>query len=124
MSLLGRLQSKMLNYQEINNIQDAEFSVFSQWGEDGIIQLLINRIPIENKIFIEFDVGSYKESNTLFLLLNNNWQGLIIDCKDNHIKFLEKTEILWKYNINSIKAFITKDNINDLIINNSSFAVI
>ena len=27
-----------------SNIQDAEFKVFSQWGEDGIIQYLINKI--------------------------------------------------------------------------------
>ena len=61
------------------NIQDAEFRVFSQWGEDGIIQYLINKLPIKNKVFIEFGVEDYTEANTRFLLENDNWSGLVMD---------------------------------------------
>src|SRR6202140_4386276 len=53
------------------------FKVFSQWDEDGIIQYLINKIPIENRTFIEFGGENYEESTTRFLLLNNHWQGLV-----------------------------------------------
>jgi hypothetical protein len=70
--------------RQLDNVTDAplnthEFRVFSQWGEDGIIQYLISRIKISHKIFVEFGVENYAESNTRFLLINNNWSGLIID---------------------------------------------
>lgn len=61
------------------NIQEAEFRVFSQWGEDGIIQYLVSRVPIEHPVFVEFEVEDYRESNTRFLLENNYWEGLVID---------------------------------------------
>ncbi|MDI6739908.1 MAG: hypothetical protein QME74_06045, partial [Candidatus Edwardsbacteria bacterium] len=60
----------------LKSIQDAEFKVYSQFGDDGIIQYLISQIPIENKSFIEFGVQDYTESNTRFLLKNDNWRGL------------------------------------------------
>ena len=55
---------------------DSEFAVFSQWGEDGIIQYLIDRVPLETKTFIEFGVEDYTESNTRFLMMHDNWSGL------------------------------------------------
>ena len=60
-------------------LADAEFQVFSQFGEDGIIQHLVNKVPIENDVFVEFGVEDYTESNTRFLLVNDNWRGLVID---------------------------------------------
>lgn len=68
------------------HLYDMEFKVFSQWGEDGIIQFILSKVPIENEIFIEFGVEDYRESNTRFLLMNNNWSGLIIDADDNFMK--------------------------------------
>ena len=89
--------------------------MFSQWGEDGIIQYLISKIQIKNKIFIEFGVQNYRESNTRFLLINNNWKGLIMDSGVDHINFLNRRDIKWRCNIDAIRIFITKDNINKII---------
>ena len=113
--LLGQIYSKLnesLNYKDIN---DKEFKIFSQWGEDGIIDYLVSNISIENKTFIEFGVEDYKEANTKFLLLNKNWQGLIIDSSIKNIKSIKQENIYWKYDLTAINAFITKDNINKLI---------
>lgn len=99
------------------SINEAEFKVFSQWGEDGIIQYLINKLPIENKVFIEFGVEDYRESNTKFLLKNNNWSGLILDGSSNHIEKIKNSDFYWKYDLVAKKVFITKSNI-DKVINN------
>ncbi len=99
----------------IKTLDDVEFQVFSQRGEDGIIQYLINKIEIPNKIFIEFGVETYTESNTRFLLINNNWSGLVIDGSKDHINFIKNDYIYWKYDITAVQSFITKDNINNLI---------
>jgi hypothetical protein len=99
----------------LNSIQEAEFKVFSQWGDDGIIQYLINHIDIKNKIFVEFGVENYTESNTRFLLMNNNWKGLVMDGSESHINFIKSDPIYWKYGLIAKKAFITAENINSLI---------
>jgi len=102
----------------IENIQDAEFKIFSQWGDDGIIQYLIHKLNVKNKIFIEFGVEIYRESNTRFLLMNDNWKGLVIDGSQENINFIKKDELYWRYELTAVCSFITTDNINQLFINN------
>ena len=52
----------------LNDLHDAEFKVFSQFGEDGILQYLIREAEVLEKenTFIEFGVQDYSESNTRF----------------------------------------------------------
>lgn len=106
---LGRIENR-----QINKIYSTEFKVFSQWGEDGIIQYLLNNIKIDKKIFIEFGVENYTESNTRFLLINNNWSGLVLDGNQENINFIKHDEIYWKYNLKAEYAFITAENINNI----------
>lgn len=112
---LGSWHSRYLMSANIKSLRDAEFKVFSQWGEDGIIQYLIQQVPIENEIFIEFGVQDYRESNTRFLLTHNNWSGLIIDGSTAHIDFVRSGAYNWRYDLDAISAFITRDNVNTVI---------
>ena len=112
--LIGSIKNKGI----VNNLIEVEFKVFSQFGEDGIIQYLINSIPIENKIFIEFGVENYKESNTRFLLINNNWKGLLIDSDEKSINSIKNDDIYWKHDIKAVCEFITKENINSIFSSN------
>ena len=99
----------------VENIHDVEFSVFSQWGDDGIIQYLIHILDIKNETFIEFGVGNYMEANTRFLLVNNNWKGLIFDGSEKNMTYVHQDAISWKFDITAKPLFITKDNINGAI---------
>jgi hypothetical protein len=96
-------------------LADAEFQVFSQFGEDGIIQHLINKVPVANDVFVEFGVEDYTESNTRFLLVNDNWRGLVLDGSDAHKRWLESHPTGWRHEIEAVTAFIDSDNINRLI---------
>ena len=101
--------------KKISQLEEVEFQVFSQFGEDGIIQWLIHNVEIENKIFVEFGVEDYVEANTRFLLMNNNWSGLVIDGSNENIRSIKEWKYLWKYDLQAIAEFITKDNINQII---------
>jgi hypothetical protein len=114
MNGLQCMQSMLAN-DNIKKLSDAEFKVYSQWGEDGIIAFLVSKLEIENNVFIEFGVENYTESNTRFLLKQFNWSGLVIDGSKDNIDYINNDEIMWKYNLTALKAFITKDNINELI---------
>jgi hypothetical protein len=96
-------------------LADAEFQVFSQFGEDGIIQHLVSKVPIDNDVFVEFGVEDYTESNTRFLLVNDNWRGLVLDGSDAHQRWLESHPTGWRHEIQAVTAFIDRDNINGLI---------
>ena len=119
LTLIGKLHiERVENIKKIHSLKEVEFKVFSQFGVDGIIQYLINKIKIPNEIFIEFGASDYLESNTRFLLMNNNWKGLIIDGSKEYIDFIKKDRIYYRHQLTAIQSFITKDNINDLIKSN------
>lgn len=120
MLLNGRLLCRQnANLGALASIAEAEFSVFSQWGDDGIIQWLLRHIEFPNRTFIEFGVEDYRESNTRFLMMNNNWAGLVIDGSPGNIDRVTESEYFWKYDLQAISAFITAENINELILSSS-----
>lgn len=101
--------------KEINSLEEAEFQVFSQFGQDGIIQWLIHNVELGERTFVEFGVENYMESNTRFLMMNNNWKGLVIDGNEKNIDSIKNWKDFWKYDLTAVAGFITKDNINDII---------
>ena len=51
----GRIWSQLLlQNKNIKSLHAAEFIVFSQLWDDGILQYLINSLEIDNKTFVEF----------------------------------------------------------------------
>ena len=97
-----------------DRIRDAEFRVFSQWGEDGIIQYLVGRTEIPQKTFIEFGVEDYGESNTRFLLLKDDWRGLVIDGSAENIQEIRSSPWAWRHALTSRQAFVDTANVNAL----------
>jgi hypothetical protein len=112
---VGALESRLLRNVPPATLRDAEFRVFSQFGEDGIIQYLIQRVEIENEVFVEFGVEDYSEANTRFLLVHDNWRGLVMDGGGAHEAFLKRTGLDWRHDIEGKTAFVDRDNINGLI---------
>ena len=110
------LQAKLLLEHRMvhppKNIHDAEFKVFSQWGEDGIIQWIISKLPSPKPVFIEFGVEDYLESNTRFLLLNNNWKGMILDGSKVKMEYVRSKNFYWRHDLQAISVFVDKNNID------------
>lgn len=113
--LKGQSLARAIEPDKYKTLREYGFKVYSQWDEDGIIQYLIKRIPIENKIFVEFGVENYEESNTRFLLKNNDWTGLVIDGNKKNIDFIRTDNIYWQHTLEAVHSFITKENINTTI---------
>ena len=49
-----------------------------------------------------------------FLLENDNWSGLLIEADKEKVEEIKK-RFYWKYNINVMNEFITKENINQIL---------
>jgi hypothetical protein len=95
-------------------IRDTEFKVYSQFGDDGIIQYLISHLPVI-PTFVEFGVEDYTEANTRFLLLHNLWRGLILDGRPDLDSVVMAQGLPMLHDLEVRSAFITAENINDLI---------
>ncbi|WP_254639965.1 hypothetical protein [Chitinophaga sp. GbtcB8] len=114
--LLGKMLSRQNKaLQQVSDLAETEFRVFSQTGDDGIIQYLISKAEISDNTFVEFGVENYIESNTRFLLVNDNWSGLVIDGSEKHINFIKTDDIYYQHDLTTLCAFITSENINELI---------
>jgi len=79
-------------------MKQFEKKVYSQNGEDGIIEEIFNRIGTTNKFFVEFGVQSGSECNTR-LLRKHGWTGVWMDSSYE--------------NTNVHKVFLTVENINE-----------
>lgn len=101
--------------KSIYDFDDVEFSCFSQYGEDGIIDWLVSKLPMIPKKFVEFGVEDYYESNTRLLLQLRNWQGLIMDGSNDYIQDIKAQDISWRHHVDAICEYITKENINSLL---------
>jgi hypothetical protein len=114
--LTGRLLASQVR-ANAKNFREAEFKVFSQFGDDGIIQYLIARldIPAELSTFIEFGVQDYSESNTRFLLMNDNWRGLVMDGDQNNMESLKARDMYWRHDLTALCRWIDRDNINAIL---------
>jgi len=55
------------------------------------------------------------ESNTRFLIMNNNWKGFVMDGSEQSMDRLKNQNWYWKYSLKQKAVFITKENINELL---------
>ncbi len=103
-------------YSQSKRITHFHRSVFTQNGEDGIIEEIFNRIGVTNEFFVEFGVHGVKNNSTFLLV--KGWNGLWIGGKDEGEKLvskkfrsmIERNKLLYR------RSWITKDNIQDIFL--------
>lgn len=111
----GRILSELHRNKPGSRLADYEFKVFSQWGEDGILQHLTAHLDIAHRNFIEFGVEDFYESNCRFLMMKDHWQGFVIDGSPANIVRLQRSYFYWMYQLDAVASFITKDNVASLL---------
>ena len=112
----GKILSTLNSQKNATKLSDYEWKIFSQWGEDGIIDFLVSEVSIVNKTFIEFGVENFSESNCRYLLMQSDWNGFVIDGSQKNIEKLKNSDYFWKYDLQALVAFIDINNINELLI--------
>jgi hypothetical protein len=117
--LQGRIAAAQIAARDrISHLGDVEFRVCSQFGEDGIIEWLCHKIPKISRSFIEFGAENFAEANTRFLIENRGWRGLVMDGNAAYIDNLRQEALYWRHDLTAVAAFITVENINQIITEN------
>ena len=99
------------NYINIKSLNELDYKVYSQNGEDGIIDYLISQLNIQKPKFIEIGVGDYTEANTRFLFERTSCEGLIVDIINNFETEVKKNLSIWKGNLKIVEKKIEPQNL-------------
>ena len=107
------------HYSKVNYLADADYKVFSQTGEDGIIDYLLYSLDIKVPQFVEIGVGDYRESNTRYIFEKNCCRGMIIDKNPNLKNKVSKIVKLWKGDLTIIETTVKSSDIVNILSSNN-----
>ena len=108
-------------YDQYSNIEDAELKIFSQNGEDGIIDFLVTKLNIKKPSFVEIGIGDYSEANTRLLYEMYYGEGLVVDINKNLKEKVSSNVSIWRGNLNVLEKSITSKNIKEILSNYVNF---
>jgi hypothetical protein len=127
-SLHQQLQVQMLNQYRLlkhqNNLppfSETGFRVYSQFEEDGLLLYIFAVIGFQSKKVVEMCCGGGVECMATNLIINHGFEGFLFDGNSVNVAnanafFKSKQDCL--LNTPHIQhAWITKENVNDLLIN-------
>ena len=103
---------RVRSLSKVENLEEAEFRVFSQWGEDGIIQYLISKAPGEWKEAFE-DKGLIQPNGGSILGCANYWFSNNLHKQYDESVFLETINDIFLDNQDKLKSrllTINRDN--------------
>ncbi|HKK63563.1 MAG TPA: hypothetical protein VJ951_13440 [Bacteroidales bacterium] len=108
-----------LRDENLPELSDTGFRVFSQFEEDGKLLFVFSLIGMTNKTFVEIGSDDGVNSNSANLYFNFGWRGLFIDGNKKSVKrgrkFFSKFPHPWHYKPKFICASVNRENVNELI---------
>ena len=119
---LSHILSIRKTYSEIDNLGNVDYKIFSQNGEDGIIDYLLSQLKIDKAKFLEIGVGDYSECNTRFLFQRISGEGTIIDSIDNFEQKVKKNIKKWMGNLTILNQEVNSNNILEILSKNNSLS--
>ena len=117
--MLGQaaILSSRSKYESYKLLWDSEVKVFSQWGEDGIIDFLLTCLNISKPKIVEFGVGEFKECNSRFTAEFRNASVYMVDSNKNLVNYVKKLDLFWKNSLFPVTDFITPKSAKEHILN-------
>jgi hypothetical protein len=89
----------------LSNLKEYESQVYSQCGEDGVLQRIFDCIGTTNKTFVEFGAWDGQHlSNTANLRINQAWSGLLMEGSDRADGELVMQEFVNAENVEGLLA--------------------
>ncbi len=102
---------------EPEDLRIFEKKIYSQNGEDGIIQEIFHRIGYSNRFFVEFGVQDGLECNCRRLATEEGWHGLFMEMDGKDFGRLSSNYSNFS-TICCAQQIVTSSNIEELLENN------
>jgi hypothetical protein len=92
-----------------------EFGAFSQHGEDGILDYLIQNLRESDKYFLEIAAGDGLENCTAWLALARKWSGVMVEGHKLSAEHCRKVYHQRIWNVLVRNCYVNTDNIKELL---------
>lgn len=102
------------SHSKVKNLWDSEVKVYSQWGEDGILDYICEIIALAKPRFLEIGAGNFLECNSRFIAEFRNASVVAVDARADLLS-APLHSLKWKNHIELVHEWITPDNINSII---------
>jgi hypothetical protein len=86
----------------VRDLHDHREKHYSQNGEDGVIERLMEILGPTNRYYVEIGTGDGTECNTRYLR-ERRWTGIMLDCANEDVS------------IGLHREFVTAENVNDVL---------
>jgi hypothetical protein len=121
--LLNQYRDMLYRGVPLPSFGDVEFRAFSQNGEDGILLFVFGLIGMGGRRCVEICAGDGIQCNTANLIVNHGWEGLMFDGNERLVQagraFYRRLGDTFSLPPKMVNAWITRENINELIKENS-----
>lgn len=98
---------------------EVGFCCHSQFEEDGILLYIFALIGTTNRKCVEICAGNGIECNTANLILHHGWWGYLFDGDERNVaqgvEYFRNSRDTWLYPPKFNRAWITAENVNDVI---------
>lgn len=113
--------SSRSNSENFSDLWDAEVRVYSQWGEDGILDFLCEKLDLIKPRIIEIGAGNFRECNSRFLMENRNASVYAVDGRPDLESNVLSNPWRWRTHLTSKQEWITPINVQRIIDDAANF---
>jgi len=99
----------------VRHLWDVEFSGYSQFGEDGILDFLCQRLQIAKPRILELGAADFSECNSRLLAETRSASVFAVDSNPRLETNLRGTDFLWKNPVITRVTWITPENVSDIV---------
>ena len=103
----------------VAGLEPFELGFCSQYGEDGIILYLVDRIGVARRLVVEIGIEDGRECNSANLVLNFGWRAVQFEADE---PFCRSAQAFFASRLGegateckTIHAFVTSENVNRLL---------
>ena len=108
------IMASRLNYSNLVDLWDAEVKVYSQWGEDGIIDYLCESLRISKPKILEIGAGDFTECNSRFACEFRNASVFAVDGRPELKENVSSHPLKWKTHLFSDNQWVTPENVIEI----------
>jgi hypothetical protein len=112
---MGAILAQKAARPSFKYLWDAEVTVYSQFGEDGILDFLCDALDLPRPRAVEFGVGNFLECNTRFLAEYRGASVLAVDARKDLRTTMARLALNWRTTIEGHQGWITPDVAPDLL---------
>lgn len=110
----GAFVARRSSRTRFRNLWDAEVKVYSQWGEDGILDFLCDELSLDKPVVIEFGAGNFTECNSRFLAVNRSASVVAVDARRDLVASVQRGDLAWRSTVYPLERWVERENAGEI----------